>query len=99
VGEQRGYYLDREHVATSVHAPNAFVAWANEAASPAQLAARVREAGFTKLIFVPRELRRLGEGIGTFTPAGAANWSGLEPDHLKPALKTIGCAVYDVQRP
>jgi hypothetical protein len=99
VGEQRGYYLDRDHVATSVHAPNAFIAWANEASSSKELAGRMSAAGFTKMVFVPRELKRLGEGVGDFTERGAANWAGLEPAYLKPALKTIGCAVYDVQKP
>ena len=60
MGEQRGYYVDRDHTATSVHAPNAFVAWANAASSPADLSARLASEGFSKVLVVPRELRRLG---------------------------------------
>jgi hypothetical protein len=78
VGEQRGYYLDRPHLTSTVHAPNLYVLRANAAASPAALARDLRSEGFTHLLFVPRESARLGDGLGTFTPSGAKNWTGLE---------------------
>ena len=78
VGEQRGYYLTPEHLASTVHAPNLYVRLANEASSPQDLARALRAQGFTRLLFVPREAGRLGESLGTFTPEGAANWRGLE---------------------
>ena len=37
VGEQRGYYIPRAHLSTTVHAPNLYVRRANEAASPEAL--------------------------------------------------------------
>ncbi len=78
VGEQRGYYLDRPHLTSTVHAPNLYVLRANAAASPSALASDLRSEGFTHLLFVPREDARLGAGLGTFTETGAANWRGLE---------------------
>ena len=99
VGEQRGYYLDRDHTATSVHAPNLFVAWANQSASPAELASRLAAAGFAKILVVPRELRRLGTSIGEFTERGAGNWNALEPAFLKPEFKGPACVVYGLAAP
>lgn len=78
VGEQRGYYVPRAHLSSTVHAPNLYVRRANEASSPAELARALRADGFTHLLFVPREIERLGEGLGRMTPEGAANWKGLE---------------------
>lgn len=79
VGEQRGYYLTPAHLSSTVHAPNLYVRLANQASSPGDLARSLRSDGFTHLLFVPRESARLGDSLGVFTPAGAANWKGLEP--------------------
>lgn len=78
VGEQRTYGLGRERVPTTVHMPNLYIRRANEAASPADLVARLREDGFTHLMIVPREVRRLREALGDLTLRGATNWEGLE---------------------
>ncbi len=78
VGEQRGYYIPRAHLSSTVHAPNLFVRRADEAASPEDLAKTLRADGFTHLLFVPRETLRLGEGLGVMSEKGAANWKGLE---------------------
>lgn len=84
VGEQRGYYVPRSHRPSTVHAPNLHVRLAGEAASPDDLARALRGEGFTHLLFVPREMRRLGAGLGAFSARGSANWQGLEP-----RLKTV----------
>jgi Na+-transporting methylmalonyl-CoA/oxaloacetate decarboxylase gamma subunit len=78
VGEQRGYYLTSAHLSSTVHAPNLYVTRANAAASSEELARALRSDGFTRLLLVPRESARLGESVGAFTTAGAANWKGLE---------------------
>ena len=78
VGEQRGYYIPRTHLSSTVHAPNLYVRRADEAASPADLARALRADGFTHILFVPREELRLDGGLGVMTERGAANWKGLE---------------------
>jgi hypothetical protein len=92
VGEQRGYYVPRAHLASTVHAPNLYVRRADEAASPEDLVRNLRADGFTHLLFVPREERRLAGGTGVMTERGAANWKGLE-SHLKMAYQGPACLV------
>ena len=99
VGEQRSYYLDREHTATSLHAPNRYLAWADEAASPAALAEKLRAEGYSQVLLVPRELQRLGSSVGQVTDRGVANWKGLEPEFLTPEFKGPACTVYAVRAP
>jgi hypothetical protein len=98
VGEQRGYYLARAHLSSTVHAPNLYVRRADEAASPEDLARALRADGFTHLLFVPREARRLGDGLGTFTPQGEANWKGLEK-HLTLAYQGPACLLAGLGAP
>lgn len=99
VGDQRGYYIEQPHLATTVFGPNAYVDWANEAKSPQELAARMRREGYSAMIFVPREFERIGGDIGTFTPQGFKNWGGLEPDLAKPIFNAPGCTLYALQNP
>lgn len=100
VGEQRGYYVEQDHVTTTPMAPNPFVIWANEARSSQELAARLRGEGrFTHMITVPREGRRLeGYGIFDFTERGRKNWTGLDGRHAKPVFTSPGCAVLALER-
>lgn len=92
VGEQRGYYLPANHLPSTVHMPNLFIRRANEAASPAALLSGLRAEGFTRVLIVPKEVARLGPGLGSLTPAGAVNWKGLE-DGLKTEFAGRGCVV------
>ncbi len=92
VGEQRGYYLPIDHLPSTVHMPNLFVRRANSCASPEALLDSLRADGFTRVLIVPREAARLGSGLGRLTPAGAANWKGLE-DALKTEFAGRGCVV------
>ncbi len=96
VGEQRGYYIGREHLPSSVHAPNLWVRLAEEAASPADLAARLARSGFSHVLFVPKESARLGAALGTFTQKGQANWDGLE-SQLNVVAKARGCLIAAVE--
>ncbi len=98
VGEQRGYYIPRAHLSTTVHAPNLYVISANEAASPEDLARALSADGFTHLLFVPREAERLGDGVGVFTPAGLANWKGLEK-HLTLTYQGPACLLAALEKP
>ncbi|MDE2237341.1 MAG: hypothetical protein KGK30_05580, partial [Elusimicrobia bacterium] len=94
VGEQRGYYLEREQVVTSLQAPNGFIAWANAAADPRALAKRLAREGFAEVLYVPRELRRLGSSVGALSARGAANWNDLL--RVKPEFQGPACSVYAV---
>ncbi|MBI5244836.1 MAG: hypothetical protein HY922_14295 [Elusimicrobia bacterium] len=80
VGEQRGYYVEQPHTATSVMSPNRFVLAANESADAEGLARRMKAEGLLVLLYVPREARRLRDGYGAFafTERGEANWAGLQ---------------------
>lgn len=98
VGEQRGYYIPRAHLSTTVHAPNLYVTRANEASSSEALAGALRADGFTHLLFVPREARRLGESAGVFTAQGEANWKGLEK-HLSMTYQGPACLLAALAAP
>jgi hypothetical protein len=98
VGEQRGYYIPREHRPATVHAQNLYVRRANESSSPEALASALRADGFTHLLFVPREELRLGDSVGVFTAAGEANWKGLEK-HLTASYKGPACLLAALERP
>lgn len=92
VGEQRGYYLQRAHLTSSVHAPNLWVRLAEDAASPADLARRLMAEGFSHVLLVPKESARLGESLGVLSDKGRANWDGLETQ-LEVVAKARGCLV------
>ena len=96
VGEQRGYYLPQEHAASTVHGPNPYVRWANESAGPGALGRKIRSEGYTHLLFVPAEARRLGAALGVLTEKGRANWNGLEKAALKTLFQGPACTVYSV---
>lgn len=97
VGEQRGYYVEQDHAATTVHAPNPYILWAEEAGSPRDLAGRLSRAGYTHMLFVPREFSRLGPSIGTLTERGRGNLAAMEPQHLKAAFQGPACTLYALQ--
>lgn len=96
VGEQRGYYVEQSHMATTVHAPNHYIIWANEAGSPLQFAKKMRQEGFGHILFVPREAQRLGLPASQLDENGLKNWQGLEPDFAKPVFKGPSCALYSI---
>jgi len=98
VGEQRGYYLEQDHRASSVHGPNPHVLWANQAGSPEELARRIRAEGFGWILSAPREAARLGASLGALTEAGSRRWSGLE-SRLRAAFRGPACALYAVAEP
>lgn len=99
VGETRSYYVENDSLASSTHAPNAWLRWADESRNPAELAARIRKEGFSHLLIVPRELRRLGPALGSVSPHGRDNWAGLESKHLTAVARGPGCGLYAVRAP
>jgi hypothetical protein len=98
VGEQRGYYVTQPHTATTLTAPNRFVVMANESANAAELARRLNEeGGYSWMLFVPRESKRLGQGYGVFhfSERGYENWSQLESRHVEAVFQDPGrCVLY-----
>ena len=96
VGEQRGYYLPLPHRTSTVHAPNPYLRRADEASSAEDLARALRRDGYTRLLFVPREARRLGSGLGALTERGRANWLGLE-SLLKTEFRGPACLVASLE--
>lgn len=99
VGEQRSYYVKQGNMATTVNAPNRFIEWSNGAEGPAALAARLRREGFSHVLVVPSEARRLGPGLGSFTEEGRKNWEGLDPSYLKTEFKGPACVVFGLEPP
>lgn len=95
VGEQRAYYLETDHVATTVHAPNRFMSWAEEAAGPKEFAAKLASEGFTHLLLVPRELARLAPGLPPLSPKAEANLGKLD---LERVYDGPACGVYALKR-
>lgn len=94
VGEQRSYYLERDRVATTVHAPNRFLAQADAAEGPAALARSLAADGLTHLLLTPREMARLGAGMTPMTARAQANLAALEPAHLEKAFQGAACRLY-----
>ena len=95
VGEQRAYYLHADHLATSVFEKNLFESEAEAASGPDDLARRLKADGFTMLLYVPSEARRLTDygGSGLFKFEGrAAAWEGFLSAQ-KPEFSAAGCWV------
>lgn len=96
VGEQRGYYLPVASRTSTVHAPNDYLRFAEESSSAEGLARSLRAEGYTRLLFVPREARRLGAGLGTMTERGRAHWLGLE-SMLKTEFRGPACLIASLE--
>ena len=95
LGEQRGYYVEQEHAGGNPYAPDARIAWADEASGPRELAKRLRDAGFTDVLFVPREAQRLG-AFASLTDAGRRNWAGLAAGPARLVYQDPACALYSL---
>ncbi|MBI4376030.1 MAG: phospholipid carrier-dependent glycosyltransferase [Elusimicrobia bacterium] len=96
VGEQRGYYVEQGHLATTVHAPNRYALWANEVSTPEALAAKLRAEGFRALLTVPREEARLQLPADQLDARGLANWQGLKDKLLRPIHQGPVCGLYAI---
>ena len=94
VGEQRAYHWGQDNMATTVNAPNRYRTWADESASPAAYAERLKAEGFSHVALVPREAQRLAPALDPFSARGARNWLGLDPGFVEPVYKGPACALY-----
>lgn len=98
-GEQRTYYSARESFPTSVFNANGFVAAANNASGWEELAQSLSSAGFTHVLFVPKEAGRL-QPYGTlgFSEKGMKNWKEFSGQALEVTYKTPECYLYRIKR-
>jgi len=80
VGDQRGYYYNRRVMVSPVFNQNPLVAWANEASSPQDLAARLKARRITHILINRSEGARLEKSYNLFpfTAAGRLNWDRLQ---------------------
>ncbi|MHB2026289.1 MAG: ArnT family glycosyltransferase [Elusimicrobiota bacterium] len=92
VGEQRGYYVRPDHLAATIYGANSYILWANRAKSPEDLANIMKDHGFSHILAVPRESRRLGKSLGELSPVGQNNFSGLSK-FLAPVFRAPGCSL------
>ena len=73
LGESRGFYLRRDHIASSVFNESPLIAWARESRDGDALADRLRREGITNMVLNLGESERLkGYGMLKFDEAGAA---------------------------
>ncbi|MDE2314357.1 MAG: hypothetical protein KGL04_09315, partial [Elusimicrobia bacterium] len=96
VGEQRSYYVRPAHVASTLYGGNPYIVLANKAPNASALASDLKDEGFSSLLVVPEESRRLGAGLGTLTAQGRRNLAGLSRD-LTPLYRAPGCAVLAIE--
>jgi hypothetical protein len=61
------------------------------------LADKLRAEGYTRLIVVPREMKRLGAGVGAVSEKAVSNWQGLEPGFAKPEFRGPACVVQSLE--
>jgi hypothetical protein len=78
IGDQRGYYCPRDHVAPMALLPTPLREWADGAADGDALRKELLKSGFTHLFFHAREAERLkGYRVLDLTPAGLKSWEDL----------------------
>ncbi len=96
VGEQRSYYVRPAHVASTIYGDNPYIVLANKAPNASTLASDLKGEGFSSLLVVPEESRRLGAGLGTLTAQGRRNFAGLSR-YLTQLYRAPGCAVLAIR--
>ncbi len=100
VGDQRGYFLRRKNTITTPMAPNRFVKLANQATNAAAYARTLQGEGYSHLLFVPGEGRRLDEqyGVFHFSDHGAEVWTVFSKKLLDPLFDSSGrCTLYRIR--
>jgi len=96
-GEMRSYYFGRIVWPTSIFRPNEFVAMANASSGYEDYRQKLLAFGYTHVITVPQELRRL-QSYRTleFDRNGYSNWNALQ-QNAKKEFESSGCALYSLQ--
>lgn len=94
LGDQRGYYYQRRVEISPVFNENPLVSWANAAATPAALVARVRQEGITHIVVNRSEMQRLANyNAFNFSEAGQKNWTALEERMSQKVYRDNHCEV------
>ncbi|PCI40744.1 MAG: hypothetical protein COB53_00170 [Elusimicrobia bacterium] len=100
VGEQRGYFLRRRNTITTPMAPNRFVKLANKAPDPVTYAQTLRDEGYSHLLFVPGEGRRLDKqyGVFHFNDHGKEVWKVFSQEQLEQVFESPErCMLYRIR--
>ncbi len=96
MGEQRSYYAPAGSIASSIFAPNLLIQYSNASSTEKELASKLAQKGVTEILWVPEEMRRLGDSLGKFTALGKSNFQNLL--QKSPILyRSSGCILFSVK--
>ena len=96
MGEQRSYYAPAGSIASSIFAPNFLIEDSNSSSTEKELASKLAQKGVTEILWVPEEMRRLGDSLGKFTAQGKTNFQNLL--QKSPILyRSSGCMLFSVK--
>jgi hypothetical protein len=95
LGDQRRYYYNKPVIVSTVFNQNPLVAWADGAATPEDLAARMKAQNITHILVNNSELARLDRSYNLlpFTPAGRLNWETVRSTLAQPIYHDAHCDV------
>ncbi len=91
VGEQRSFYLDADALPTSVFQQQPVPVVAETSPDGVAMSAELRRRGFTHLLYVPNELKRL-ESYGVTEGLESPAWGQLLR-HAQPVFHAPDCAL------
>lgn len=96
LGDQRGYYYDREVQITPIFSKNRFTEWANDSKDAGELRSVLQQAGVTHIVFNHAEWNRLNRSYPTlrFSTLGEKNWTDLQNHGLKQLYTDSACSIY-----
>ena len=86
--ESRGYYFERDFVATSFFAPNPFVAFVNQSTKPGQLRDYLTKEGITHVFLNRAEMFR-GGGKSPFSKEGALIFDAFAGRYLRKLFQKV----------
>ena len=96
MGEQRSYYAPAGSIASSIFAPNLLIEDSNSSPTEKELKSKLKQKGVTEILWVPEEMRRLGDSLGKFTAPGEINFQNLL--QKSPILyRSSGCILFSVK--
>ncbi len=96
MGEQRSYYAPAGSIASSIFAPNLLIEDSNSSPTEKELKSKLKQKGVTEILWVPEEMRRLGDSLGKFTAPGKINFQNLL--QKSPILyRSSGCILFSVR--
>ena len=96
LGDQRGFYYERQIMLNPVFSKNPFTEWANESEDAAELRIKIGAEGITHILVNRPEFERLTQAYPylQFSPAGQANWDSLQAHGLRKVYHDLICDVY-----